>query len=186
MEIILSEIRTRKQFPQHHQQGAVMLKCNIDTPIDFEGIDIYHAKNPAHFWLGKVAKRHLTLHHGFDLTRYETEEEWAEDIKKIMPAEGLMGVEMECTPSFFTANPALLAEGEDNYFTVIVKVTPTKAMTSFRNNLLKVFPHTTQFAEWAAHLSIATVSSAEARDELMSRLKTFKVKVGELFVGFNK
>lgn len=181
MNSIIDSIRAGKGYPPIHQQGAVMINVETENYPSLEGIDIYYPKNKDHFWLGVVQKHHATLHHGFDLEKYDTQEEWEKDIKRVMP-EGIIGEVVETTPHFF---PSGLRD-EDNYYFVVARFAPSRDIKEFRQNLLKTFPHTSAFPTWEPHVSIASVSNEKSRDKLMERIKGMKIKFVNLYVGFNK
>lgn len=184
MHSVIDSIRAKKGYPQKHQQGAVMINTVVETYPSLEGINVYYPKNKNHFWLGVVQKHHATLHHGFDLEKYESQEEWEQDVKQVMP-EGTIGEEsefMETTPHFFASN----LPDEDYYYFVVARFAPSQKMKEFRQNLLKTFPHTSAFPTWEPHVGIASVADEKSRDELMERIKGMKVRLGDLYIGFTK
>ena len=159
--------------------GVVMLKTK-PVDVNFDGINIYNAKNPKHFWLGISRPQHFTLHYGFYLS--ESKADFIANVKMHELPHLFDGSEINTTPSFFAKNPKF--EDEDNYFTVVLKLTPPEIVDKFRSILLNHLPHYTFFPKWSPHVTIATVSTEKDRDKLMKRLKGVKVSLTELFISF--
>ena len=206
LENAIDNIRKKRHYSPFNLQGAIMIKCHVTHDINLDGIDIYYAKNPKHFWLGKVESPHVTVHHGFDLQRYEEDgsgkEGFTEDVEAIIGAldkddlhnnpfrkqtfrKRLLEGVISARPSFFPPNPALLANGEDNYYTIILESDPTEELEAFQKALLQVFPHTIQFPDWRVHASVVTVASEKSRDLLLGRLQDSSIKMKYLFIGYN-
>ncbi len=168
-------------------------------------VKVYEPKNSNHFWMGVVKYPHVTIHHGFELMNYETQggqEDWQKDIEDLLVAldkdypndddngktfkERLLHGQFKGTPSFFPANPATLAAGEDEHFTIVLKIeNPSLEMSRFRETLMKVFPHTTSFPEWSVHMSLVTVADKESRDYLLHKLKDVYINISGLKLGYN-
>lgn len=183
MESVIETIRVRKTYPPRHMQGAVMSHAVIENYPALDDINIYNAKNKDHFWLGVVTQHHATFHHGFDLEKYDSKEEWEDDVRKLVP-DGLFDSEevIHTTPHFFKSSMI----DEDNYYFVVCKFEPSQKMMEFRQNLLRTFPHTNFFSSWEPHVSIASVADEVSRDKLMGRMKNVKVRLYDLYIGFNK
>lgn len=166
-------------------------------------VNVYTPKNPNHFWMGITEDPHITLHHGFELIDYKKaydngEKVWNEDIKNLLKAlneeyvypdgtfsERLFHSQLKATPSYINANPITIYEGETNYYTVTLNVTPTEEMVIFRNTLLKTFPHTSNFSDWKIHTSLVTVSDEKSRDYLINSLKDVYVNIYDIKLGYN-
>ena len=204
----ITKIRIKRNFSPTDKQGAVMLKCHATLDFDtlLEGIDVYYPQNAKHFWLGIATEPHITLHHGFNLQRYEEDgsgkQGWTDDINSILDAldqddavknpdrkdtfrERLFKTEMTAKPSFFPPNPALLTAGEENYFSIVLAAEPTPELITFRQALMKVFPHTSQFPDWKVHTSVVSVANEKSRDMILSRLEHSCLRMYELMIGYN-
>jgi hypothetical protein len=214
------EITNRREFCKQFEKGAVMFKCKLDLDIDKlikdAGIEIYHPKNPKHFWMGVSCRdAHITVHHGFELKPYEDiakksgEDGYKlfkydvdeildaldEDSKQNNPDEPkkfldrIENTKIKGEAHFFPANPMTKANGEDDYFTVILRGPATEELKEFRQALFKVLPHTQSFPDppegYSVHLSIATVPDEKNRDLLIEKLKGATFSLGDLMIGYN-
>ncbi len=167
-------------------------------------VKVYEPKNPNHFWMGIVQDPHITIHHGFELNDYERqnydngEMEWKKDIHNLLNAldkeyfhsgksfrERLLENQFKATPEFFNPNPVTMHEGETAYYTIVLKMEPTKEMKIFRNTLLKVFPHTANFLDWSTHMSLVTVADEISRDYLLYKLNNVYINIYDLKLGYN-
>lgn len=182
MNSIIEDIRNRKGYPKKHEQGAVMLTAKMTNYPSLEGINIYYPKNKDHFWLGVVNTNHATLHHGFDLEKYESKEEWEKDVRRLIPESLTEEGYVSTTPHWFPSN----LPDEDEYYFVVPRFEPSEKMRSFRQNLLATFPHTSSFPTWQPHVSIVSAADKESRDTLMKRIEEMKVKIEDLHLSFNK
>ncbi len=213
----INTINGLRKWSIHSKRGAVMIKCfpsisQTGSEKDFfdyfssllVDVDVYYPKNPKHFWMGRVFKPHITIHHGFELNKYEEaggggEEAWRKDIETILLAldkdfpdknqsfmERLLYSQFKGTPAFFPPNPDILQEGEDEYYTLILKIdSPSLEMEKFREALLKVFPHTSNFSNWSVHMSLTTVANKKSRDYLLDKLNETYVNTSGLKLGYN-
>ncbi len=211
----IDEINRIRGWSINPKKGAVMLHCHPnstqgETKDDFyrdfndmlKHVNIYEPKNSNHFWMGVVKQPHITLHHGFELKDYEQQgghEDWQKDIEDLLEAlnkdesnennsfkERMLHGRFKGKPFSFSANPNTLAAGEDNHFTIVLKIEePSSEMVKFRDTLMKVFPHTTSFTKWSAHMSLVTVANIESRDYLLHKLKDAYINISGLKLGYN-
>ncbi len=211
----IADITNLRGWSINPKKGAVMLHCypcttQGATKDDFykgftnmlKCVNVYEPKNPKHFWMGVVKQPHITIHHGFELMAYEQQggiADWQKDIEELLAAldkdmvnevksfkERLLHGQFKGVPAFFPAKPDSLAAGEDNHYTIVLKIEdPSLEMRMFRETLMRVFPHTTSFPEWSVHMSLVTVADIESRDYLLDKLKDSYIKISGLKLGYN-